>query len=401
MWPRGHFSIYETVLVTPTSPKERTTGSARIASVDQIRGYAILGMMLVNAKGLFFKPMAAWFEAGSTGESVYSFLIYQLSHHRTTFSYADTIAPLFLFVVGMGMRLSWLRRVEQVGGNETRKAFVRRFGLMILIAFGIYAGWLWDALMDIGLAGLLAVPFIHREPRTRIFIAFAYVAAYHGLFHLTSYGEWMMHRHWSADDETYVPLLVRLVPIHSELFSARLNGGPLGPLSWSMMLLFGSVAYDWFSGDKRRFVVRSLMWGVMLCLLGLALRSGWLGLKPEWPFSARWMTAPFPLWATCLCLFHLLAFHFICDRLNLRIPTCTVVGMNPLVIYIIHIPVLDVADGFRPEHSPLQSGWLASYCFTPPSQGSHGNFTSGESLSRSDRHLIVAPGPQLHTSEGL
>ncbi|MDX9972781.1 MAG: heparan-alpha-glucosaminide N-acetyltransferase domain-containing protein, partial [FCB group bacterium] len=64
----------------------------RIASLDQLRGYAIVGMFLVNYLGNFHA------------------LPWIIEHQRNSFSYADTIAPLFLFVVGMGFRLSVKRR---------------------------------------------------------------------------------------------------------------------------------------------------------------------------------------------------------------------------------------------------------------------------------------------------
>ena len=36
-------------------------------------------------------------------------------HHDDYMSYADTIAPLFLFVAGVGFRLSYLRNRERLG----------------------------------------------------------------------------------------------------------------------------------------------------------------------------------------------------------------------------------------------------------------------------------------------
>ena len=285
----------------------------RIPAIDQLRGYAIFGMLLVNSKVLFFDAVAPTVQ-GSSIERFWGALLGQLSHHRESFSYADTVAPLFVFVVGMGMRLSWLRRSEAVGAGQTRKAMVKRYTLLVLIAFAIYAGWLWDALMDIGLAGLLAVMLIDKRPRTRIAAAFAFVVLYQAMHMFTSYGVWSVNGRWSLQEADYIPLLVRLIPSHGELFGATLNGGPLGPLSWCMMLLLGSVAYDLMkAGDEKKFVTGARAWGVGLCAAGYALHIEWPGLKQQWPFSARYMTAPFPLWSTGLCFLHLLAFWLICS----------------------------------------------------------------------------------------
>ncbi len=124
-----------------------------------------------------------------------------------------------------------------------------------------------------------------------------------------------------------------------------------------MMLLFGSVAYDIMAErNDRKFVLSSLGWGMGLCAAAFVLHVEWPGVKEAWPMSARYMNAPFPLWSTGLCFLQLLAFYIICDKLHLRIPTFTSVGMNPLVIYIAQSLVLDVAEGFAPEKLSLLAG---------------------------------------------
>ena len=321
-----------------------TPTESRITAIDQLRGYAIFGMLLVNSNGLF------------------SIEVEQFEHHRETFSYADTIAPLFLFVVGIGMRLSWLRRSERVGETETRKAMLKRFTTLVLIAFALYAGWLWDALMDIGLAGLLAILLIDKAPRIRAAAAFIMVAIYQAIVSFTIYGEWIT-RAIKFDGEN-TPLLVKLIPLHGELFDVALNGGPLGPLSWCMMLLFGSLAYDLIAqGDRQKLVLGCLGWGAGLCALGYALHMPWGETKEAWPISAYYMTAPFPLWATGLCFFHLVAFYLICDKFGLRIPTFTEMGMNALFIYILQSLVLDVLGGFDTPEVALPIGILGFALF--------------------------------------
>lgn len=336
-----------------TNPATGTRESKRIACIDQLRGYAIFGMLLVNARGLFFEPVKSHLE-GSSIQGFFESCLYQISHHTTTFTYADTIAPLFVFVVGMGMRLSWLRRCEQLGVWETRKSLVKRYSMLVLIAFAIYAGWYWDALMDIGLAGLLAVMLIDKRPRTRVVAAFAFVAAFQCIHMFTSYGTWSVHGKFSLEDPKYVPLLVRLVPLNEALFGTSLNGGPLGPMSWVLLLLFGSHAYDLLAErNNKKFVLSCLGWGAGLCILAWVFSMEWPGVKAAWPFSARYMTVPFPLWAAGLCFFQVVAFYLICDRLNLAIPTFTSVGANPLTIYIVQSLFLDVAEDFAPEQLSL------------------------------------------------
>ena len=98
-------------------PQDSGNTPSRITAVDQLRGYAIFGMLLVNASGYFNLSIAS----ESLG------IPDQISHSRDYFTYADTIAPLFLFVAGMGMRLSWLNRSKKDGSRETRWAMAKRF----------------------------------------------------------------------------------------------------------------------------------------------------------------------------------------------------------------------------------------------------------------------------------
>lgn len=300
----------------------RSNENQRLVSLDQLRGYAFFGMLLVNAKGLF----GLKFE--------------QLSHKMEVFTYADTIAPLFMFVVGVGMRLSWVRRAAEGRESEARWTLAKRFSLMTLIAFALYAGWLWDALMDIGLAGLLATLVIHRKPLERIVAAFAMVAFYQLICMTTMYGTWIMRIEKLTDENT--PLWISLIPNSDALFQVALNGGPLGPLSWCMMLLFGTVAYDWMTeGNGKKLLVNCVAWGVGLCAAGYAITLAFPENKALNCISAHFMTAPFPLWSTGLCLLHLALFYVLCDLGPVRIPTFAAVGLNPLTLYVLQSLLLD------------------------------------------------------------
>jgi hypothetical protein len=211
--------------------------------------------------------------------------------------------------------------------------------------------------MDIGLAGLLAIMPIDKRPGVRTAAAFAFVTAFQCIHAFTSYGAWSSFGRFSLDDPEYKPLPVRLIPLHEELFRADLNGGPLGLLSWVMMLLFGANAHDLRSGERHRKFVRScLLWGIGLCSLALLLQLEWPGAKEARPFSARTISAPFPLWATGLCLFQLVGFHLLCDRLGVIIPTFAAVALNPLAIYIAQHLILDVAGRWKPEQFSMAGG---------------------------------------------
>lgn len=278
--------------------------------MDQFRGFAIFLMIFVNHAGDF--DSMPW----------------MLHHHREGMSINDIVAPIFLFVVGMGFRLSFLRRVKKDGLALARWSTAGRYIFLTILGAAIYQGYWWDALTDIGLGGLLALWAIHRSPRFRVRTACAYLALFQALFSLTGYGKWVME--------------------HS------LNGGPLGPLSWAFPLLLGSLAYDFLATHNLRRIKQSfLAWGIILCAAGWLLRFPWPWLKAAWPFTAYGMSAPYPLYATGLCFFILLGFVLLNDHLRLHLPHLSVLGLNPLVLYITQLVLVEAAHWAIPGNASI------------------------------------------------
>ncbi len=278
----------------------------RLVFLDQVRGYAIFGMILVNFLGMF--DAMSW----------------MFKHHREGFSYADHIAPLFLFIVGIGYRMSFIRYVDANGVCRACRRFARRYAIIAGLGL-LYGGFdlrvsVWDALMDIGVSGLLALPFLYASVKVRIVAAWVFLAGYQVIFSRTGYGAWVMDN--------------------------SINGGPLGPLSWVFILLLGTLAYDAFAvADRKTIIVRFFFAGLILTLTGWLLRAEWPGLKPIWPFSAYAMTAPYPVYASGLCFLTLLLFYLIAEVVRLHIPFLTTLGKNPLVIYLLQAALVLVAGG--------------------------------------------------------
>ena len=309
----------------------------RIASIDQIRGYAIFGMLLVD-----------YFEA-------FDIVTQQLHHHRDYMTYADTIAPLFMFVVGMGLRLSMKRRIDKVGLKEARSGLLKRYTMLVLIAFLLYTGYLWDALMNIGLAGLVALWFVDKKPSVRFGIALGFLAVYQVIFSFTTYGGWLIGT-VKYTEET-MPIIWKLIPIGTELVDCNINGGPIGHWSWLLMLICGTIAYDIMATkNTSKILVGCLGWGIALCLVGLALRLPVDGVKEAWVFSKYYVTAPYAFWSSGLCFLTMAAFYVVCDMIKIRIPHMTVFGLNPLFIYILQWCLMESSHRFIPEDT---TNWVA------------------------------------------
>jgi predicted acyltransferase len=318
----------ETTLAPPKGP-------SRVLSLDQMRGYAIFGMILVNYLGKFTSMPDL------------------LRHQHGKLSYADAVAPLFMFVVGMGFRLSFPRHVDKNGLWWARWAAVKRYVTLVLIGILFYGplsywcNW-WDALVDIGFAGLLALPFIRCKGAVRIGAAVFYLA----LFQFLSCSAWA----WgflsqaggfvnaSVGQGDFGQAVEGFTTYSEWTLSRSIDGGPLGPLSWVFSLLLGTIAYDTIASEDRSgwIVVRALAWATGLMVLSWALMIEWPGVKESWPYSQTTMTAPYPLFYTGVCFLVFLAFHVLSDVGKLQIPTFSTLGMNALTIYLVHIALLDI-----------------------------------------------------------
>lgn len=308
-----------------TEQKQETRN--RISSIDQFRGFAILGMIFVNYLG-HFEVIPGTFK-----------------HPRFGMTFANAIAPFFLIAVGMGFRISLERRILRTGKLKSYIGAVKRYFILILIGIVLYGPDpvcdMWDALVDIGFAGLLSLPFILSKKWVRILMAIVYLVSYQLLFVFTGYGEWTMQ--------------------HS------INGGPLGIISWASILLFGTVLMDdLFSESPSRFIRKTIIGGAILMIAGYIMSR----LEPAelWQFSPRSMTIAYPVFASGLSFVVFTAFYWLADQKKILIPHLTLLGMNPLLLYIVQQIAIEFYGGFLPEQAPLWkalSGFAVVYliCF--------------------------------------
>lgn len=307
--------------------KEIKTIENRISSIDQFRGFAILGMIFVNYLG-HFEVIPETFK-----------------HPRFGMTFANAIAPFFLIAVGMGFRMSLERRILKTGKLKSYIDAVKRYFILILIGIVLYGPDpvcdMWDALVDIGFAGLLSLPFILSKKWVRILMAIAYLVSYQLLFVFTGYGEWTMKN--------------------------SIDGGPLGIISWASILLFGTVLMDdLFSESHSRFIKKTIIGGVILMIAGYIMSR----IEPAelWQFSQRSMTMAYPIFASGLSFVVFTAFFWLADQKKILIPYLTLLGMNPLLIYIVQQIVIAFYGGILPKQAPLWqalTGFVVVYliCF--------------------------------------
>jgi predicted acyltransferase len=257
----------------------------RFESIDQLRGFAILSMVMVNVLGRFA-------------------VMPELFRHARyeVLSFADAVAPFFFFVVGMGFRISWLRCQSKFGTRHATLAVFRRCAALMVLAIFVYhfnmKRIFWDALSQISFGCLVALPVIGAAAGLRIAVPFLYAG-----------------------------LLLILTGGGGEIFGVPFK---IESASWPLMILSGSIAADWIMEDQIRFMRRSIMSGGALSAIGLA----------------SYFMMPRNVAACALiylgCSFLLLAFfHYLVATLKTPLPALTTLGRNALVVYVLHYYIDD------------------------------------------------------------
>lgn len=281
----------------------------RVESLDQFRGYTIVGMILVNF-------------IGGLGviHSVFK-------HNDNYFSFADSIMPSFHFAVGFSYRLTMLRRLPEWGVIRTYGSYLRRSFALVFLAvmfFGIGGGFrewreferfpatmasetsvagtsdagtspsasgdnrpsledpafratflaqwrvylarllkssMWNTFAIIGVTQIVILPFVALRPAVRSLAMVGFAAGHALLSYWFNWGfvrgdaqNWMA-RAWHTGD------------------AGSWDGGFFGPLCWAVVMLAGTLACDIvLRSEPRTAVARTLFgWGTALICLAFGL----------------------------------------------------------------------------------------------------------------------------------
>jgi predicted acyltransferase len=338
----------------------------RITSLDQFRGYTVLGMFFVNFVG-GFQAIPAIFK-----------------HHNTYCSYADTIMPHFFFAVGFAYRMTLLKRLTSDGPAAAYSKVVRRCLGLILIGAVIYhldggaktwadlrslGVWgflqqslqrnLFQTLVHIGVTSLWVMPVMAARPVVLLGLAGG-SAVLHVLLSHAFYYEFAMKR-----------------PV--------IDGGPLGFLTWTIPLVAGALAYDVLKMHPNGWR-RLLAWGAVLMLVGYTLSCvnavtppAGVKLGPElstldaprglpltappfvppsrpinlWTMSQRAGSISYLVFGAGISLAVFAFFVLACDIWMFRMGIFGTLGSNALAGYILHDLVAEAIKPYTPKDSPL------------------------------------------------
>ena len=145
--------------VNPPAPGPVAPGQ-RLAAVDVLRGFALLGILVLNIeffalpKGIYFDPRIA---GGFTGLDL-------LAWKGSYVLFLEKFMSIFSMLFGAGLVLMSGRL--ETAGRSVRGIYYRR--LLWLLLFGLAHGyllWYGDVLYSYAVAGLLLFPLRRKSPR--------------------------------------------------------------------------------------------------------------------------------------------------------------------------------------------------------------------------------------------
>lgn len=144
--------------MTPLTPTQATE---RIISLDILRGFAVLGILIMNIisfsmpEANYLNPMA---EGRLTGIDEWAFIISQLFASQKFMS-------LFSILFGAGVVLM-TSRMEQQGGSPAKRHYFRNFWLLLFGLFHAYVLWYGDILAPYAICSIWVFLFRNKSPKT-------------------------------------------------------------------------------------------------------------------------------------------------------------------------------------------------------------------------------------------
>ncbi len=277
--------------------------SNRLSAVDHCRGMIILGMVIFNYVGSYKLAPPPMRHAGDVGLTI-----------------ADVGAPLFLFIMGMMYRVSFVSRWKRDGVSKATLHMARRYTILLMIGLVpsvilrlIFRHRLevgWGVIQTLGMAGLLALPTMRLKTIHRLVIGVALLVLYQLLLEY-GYG---------------FRTLVRF----------ESHGGPVGSISWAGIVIVSSVLGDYLRGRTPVQILKTVaLFAVSLIAAGLFM---WHVLG--WPVSKHQVSGSYSILTTGIsaaCFFMMVR---VTDIRKWRWPFVAMLGRNPLVIFLLQLVLL-------------------------------------------------------------
>lgn len=241
-------------------------------------------------------------------------------------NFYDIGAPAFIFIMGLLMPLSFLHRKERDGVNKAVRHMVIRYGIILLLGFlviiidhgkiittvGDVNVIIWDVLPAIGLAGLIALPFLWLKPKLRGIVATIMLVFYQFML---LYGGWRDYA---------------IVSVHGGIFGTIFG--------FSVIMIYATclgevMLLNTEHTDKKKHQIYAIV-GAIALLCGFLL---WL--FPGWYPNKRQVTLTYI--SISLGASILLSFIFIGIDKKVKKPIFILdsYGKSPFIIYVIAVVI--------------------------------------------------------------
>ena len=300
----------------------------RLLSLDFFRGLTMF-LLIAGFTSVFSFLTLPQFE----GTFIYR-LGLQFEHHPWNgLHFWDLIQPFFMFIVGVAMPFSYAKRIKR--GDSQRKVrqhFLQRSLLLLLLGWGLFCidhgricFYFQDVLSQLAFTVLISFLIMRKPPVTQFLVSLALLAATEIIYRTFN------------------------VPGFNQPFVPDHNFG-----TWLDTLYSGAdLKGHWVSFNAVPTAAHTI-WGVMagqllmskkskkhkvivLVIAGLAGLIIGYGLSPVTPIIKRIATTSFVFVSGGWTLLALALSYWVIDVLKFRkgVLFFTVVGMNPLFIYIL------------------------------------------------------------------
>ena len=286
------------------------TRDKRLRSIDELRGFAIGSMILVNFLAFYTNVPGFLKHAKGIG-----------------YNFADVVAPLFMFILGLMYRKSIVKRTSTEGKIKAWLHFIKRYGLILFIGFigNFFArGSLvfeWGVLQTIGMSGIIVLPLIGLPLRFRVLSGLVILVVYQFVIAPNYYNN--------------------IVNID--------HGGVIGAISWSTIILFSSYFGDSMDMERKNKTITSfVVYGVITFIIGLLLSN-------IVPISKQAVSLSYIILSIGLSALFLVLFIIINDFLSISIPTLKTIGQNALLIYLLHYALIKIGHLTIPKSSTFNA----------------------------------------------
>ncbi len=303
--------------------KKMLSPEGRLVSLDAFRGFT---MILLISSGFGFPYLIDYQFLG--------FFARQLTHHPWHGMYFwDLVQPFFMFIVGVAMPFSFLKRWERGDTwNQTFLHVIKRSVILFLLGVILHCAhahklvWeLWNVLTQLAFTYLIAFLFLRKPVKTQIIISFAILLFNYLIYkfiQIPGFSE-----SWVKDKN--------LGSFMDMVLLGKLNAGggwvTINFIGSSVHTMWGVIAGLIIKSDREEIqkVKLLVIGGIAGVVLGLAI-------DPVTPIIKRICTSSFIIHSGGWCFLTLAFFYWIIDIKGYKRWTLfmIVVGTNPIFIYM-------------------------------------------------------------------